>query len=890
MGRAAMVWGLLVLMTAALSLGQGPSSFDDCRRQLDEQPYEKEGAECFYQMARDQGLFQEAALLVEERVERWPDAPWLRFYLANLSDAVDQCRGRAEERYRQAIELFIGQGNRDGEAEARINLVRWLALCVDSTTAIDELPKAWDAAEASTDMLDFWRLKDFHYRILTRAGEDLSPLFPDLERDWLDLKEPIYDNEPGVWRLRSNLLSTLGGICYRMGDYGGARKWYDERRERAREEGDQPTEIMSASDSLMNRLAYGLPKDEKRREILADLRAIRPVAEELAQSDVEARILRLIAKLERGPESVAQLERCRLLADQLNDISLQRECTLALASHRLDDDPDTARQLVSELYAEGLFVSQSPWTLIDGRDDHLRVLWGAFGRQDALAGIERILTDLESLRRPQTGMARMQIVEGWSDTYYWLAGRLLEEAVETGQEPRQAFAVMERLRAQELREVLLYAGGDLPSLPPPPANLLDEIEGTLGDGEAMLTYQLSLWENLYGRFAGGSWVLVSTRDGTRIQRLDMDRVKIEPMVMALGDQTDGQWNEPTLIELYEALLQPALDELPSTIDRLVLNLDGVLHLVPFAALRPAAGRSLGERYEISDTPSADLWLSWKKRAGTDSNSSALVFADPENLGDVATPASTDVRRILPRGDDLGPLRHARREGRRVVQHLRSSSRLMRGSAASEHFLKNADLRSYGLLHFATHAVVDYEKPWLSGVRLTSGDPSEDGWLVPEEIAALDLEGKVIILSTCNSATGRWLRGEGVASLARAFFKAGAHAVVGTLRPLPDDDGELFFNDFYSHLSRGASLRRALAATQASWAARGEPPSTWASVVVQGNGDLTVAPGGIGKLWLLRRWATIFVGLLLTSMLWVRFRRRRNPLATIKKFPGGPHRR
>ena len=57
----------------------------------------------------------------------------------------------------------------------------------------------------------------------------------------------------------------------------------------------------------------------------------------------------------------------------------------------------------------------------------------------------------------------------------------------------------------------------------------------------------------------------------------------------------------------------------------------------------------------------------------------------------------------------------------------------------------------------------------------------------------------MVLSACSTNTGTVLRGEGVMSLARAFFQAGAHTVVASLWPLRDDEAAIFFDRFYDHL-------------------------------------------------------------------------------------------
>ena len=113
----------------------------------------------------------------------------------------------------------------------------------------------------------------------------------------------------------------------------------------------------------------------------------------------------------------------------------------------------------------------------------------------------------------------------------------------------------------------------------------------------------------------------------------------------------------------------------------------------------------------------------------------------------------------------------------------------------------------------------------------------DGLLQTREIEALDLAGRVVMLSACYTASGPVLSGEGVLSLARAFFAAGAHAVIGSRWPLRDADAADLIEAFYRYLGRGASLSEALKASQDEARAAGRPASQWAAFVLMGNGDL-----------------------------------------------------
>jgi CHAT domain-containing protein len=185
---------------------------------------------------------------------------------------------------------------------------------------------------------------------------------------------------------------------------------------------------------------------------------------------------------------------------------------------------------------------------------------------------------------------------------------------------------------------------------------------------------------------------------------------------------------------------------------------------------------------------------------------------------------------------LGRLPHAREESR-AIAHYVAGAEVLLGAAASEREVKARDLRPYDIIHIAAHAVADEAHPERSAVLLAPGGPAEDGLLQAREIVALDIDDSIVVLSACQTAAGAVLSGEGVLSLARAFFEAGSHAVIGTRWPLRDADAAVLFEMFYGHLAEGATLSAALKATRDEARAAGRPSSAWAGLVLLGNGDL-----------------------------------------------------
>jgi CHAT domain-containing protein len=168
-----------------------------------------------------------------------------------------------------------------------------------------------------------------------------------------------------------------------------------------------------------------------------------------------------------------------------------------------------------------------------------------------------------------------------------------------------------------------------------------------------------------------------------------------------------------------------------------------------------------------------------------------------------------------------------------------------GEEASESFLKQTDLGEFGVLHFAAHTVVDYDHPDRSAVVLFPGSEEEDGFLQVREVVDLNLDNKVVVLSSCRSASGTVFRGDGITGLARGFFLAGARAVVGSLWPVRDDQAKSFMLEFYDRLTRGMSLSEAMAGARASRIDAGAPTSAWAGFILLGDGGHVPFPGGTG---------------------------------------------
>jgi CHAT domain-containing protein len=129
--------------------------------------------------------------------------------------------------------------------------------------------------------------------------------------------------------------------------------------------------------------------------------------------------------------------------------------------------------------------------------------------------------------------------------------------------------------------------------------------------------------------------------------------------------------------------------------------------------------------------------------------------------------------------------------------------LLTGSKATETAVKHSELASYRIVYFATHGYVagDFNQAEASLALTVPDQPSEldDGLLTASEIAQLTLDADWVILSACDTAAGAGKGAEGLSGLARAFFHAGARALLVSHWTLNDMSAMEILTETFSRL-------------------------------------------------------------------------------------------
>jgi CHAT domain-containing protein len=301
--------------------------------------------------------------------------------------------------------------------------------------------------------------------------------------------------------------------------------------------------------------------------------------------------------------------------------------------------------------------------------------------------------------------------------------------------------------------------------------------------------------------------------------------------------------------------------------RLVIVPDGALHYVPFASLaissgdtaKPGGYKPLVLDHEISYLPSLSVLAALRRARAQQVRKlkGVAVFADPVFSKASLSSSGSGVRRrnnlalrdlrsaIRSAGmndSGISGLPSSREEADAIASAVGVDVFKATGLDASLSKLKSTDLSYYRVLHFATHGLIDTARPEMSSLILSlvnAGGASQNGFLRLPDICSLNLHAELVVLSACETAIGKEIRGEGLMSLNWAFMHAGASRVMSTLWKIDDSATAQLMATFYRKLFReGMSPARSLREAQVEMLHRRQwrSPFFWASFVLQGGSD------------------------------------------------------
>ncbi len=424
------------------------------------------------------------------------------------------------------------------------------------------------------------------------------------------------------------------------------------------------------------------------------------------------------------------------------------------------------------------------------------------------------------------------------DRLQTLRGRGKGEAAESKTlelESERIRAELDNLDAEIRRSDPRYA-----DLTHPGAASLEEIQALLDPGTLLLEYSL-------GRERGYLWTVdaAGLRSFVVPGREEVERAA-RAFYQAVSTPRSGDKRSRTGRTLSRMLLGPVAGELGER--RLAVVPDGALDYIPFDVLPEPRSRDrpLLVRHEVVELPSASVLAAERRDLARrpPARELAIVLADPVFRPDdprvprsrqsAPAPAAAAADPLLPR------LRFSRQEALGIAALAPGKVTTELDFAAGRDLVLSGRLRDFRYIHFATHGIFDAGRPELSGLALSRVGPDgkpREGFLSLRDVYDLDLGADLVVLSGCQTALGREIRGEGLLGITRGFLYAGAPRVIASLWWIDDRATAALMAELYRGLwAEGLRPAAALREARLSLARqhRFRDPAYWGAFVLQGD--------------------------------------------------------
>jgi CHAT domain-containing protein/tetratricopeptide (TPR) repeat protein len=492
-------------------------------------------------------------------------------------------------------------------------------------------------------------------------------------------------------------------------------------------------------------------------------------------------------------------------------------------------------------------------------------------------GADTALLQRESELQQSLQMAtQRQIVSGSKDGY---PAKLKAEIAKLTSEYEE---VRMRIRATNSR----YA-----ALTQPQTLTLSEVQQQILDNDTvLLEYSLGEEKSYLWAITSSSIQSYVLPKGAEIETMSR---RVFDILLSYQNGENGRFNQTGLREEYidqkywqaasllsQTILKPAATLLQNK--RILVVTEGALQYTPFSGLpRPVTSPTgidpstasspklepLFIRHEIIHLPSASTLAILRKQTPqiTAPAKALAVFADPVFESDdsrlksitkgkvrsseskpaanlVTKHQQTPQQLAISRGKEGFPrLLASRREAEAIMAFaVKENSLLATDFQASLTTLMNTEMSRYRVVHFATHGLYETEHPELSAIVLSLVDKNgklQNGFLRMHEIYNLNLPVDMVVLSACQTALGKDIKGEGLVGITRGFMYAGAVRVVSSLWKVDDDATAEFMKNFYRNLlQEGKPAAAALRSAQIDlWnEGRWKSPCYWAAFVFQGE--------------------------------------------------------
>ena len=377
---------------------------------------------------------------------------------------------------------------------------------------------------------------------------------------------------------------------------------------------------------------------------------------------------------------------------------------------------------------------------------------------------------------------------------------------------------------------------------------------------SILNDETALVEYFLGEKLSYVFVITSNRfDVFPLPRRDEIRKSQRAYLKVLSERPEDEFVGDRAAERIFNELLPFYEKTNlDSIEKLIIVPDGILYHLPFETLILPEKKNrvrkefLIERFGVSYAFSSSslYYLSTKPKNYVHSRR-LLAIGDPNySLGSNQENGSAEVNikalteAYKSAGFSFAPLPYTRKEIKKISGIFpKSQADVFLSNEATEEIYKALPLKEYQIIHFACHSFLDEKIPFQSALILSLYDQdSEDGFLQVREILNHQITADLVVLSACQTAKGKLLRGEGVLGLPRIFFYSGARAVLLTLWKIGDKSTSTFMEYFYDSVREGTDLAHSLKNAKIRMlSSKYSHPFYWAGFVLSGDSTSRIFP-------------------------------------------------
>ncbi len=359
------------------------------------------------------------------------------------------------------------------------------------------------------------------------------------------------------------------------------------------------------------------------------------------------------------------------------------------------------------------------------------------------------------------------------------------------------------------------------------------------DRTVALDHLLEIWDDKMGKDKGISAAAESFSAGDRFSKQTLEKQRFvrdfDKLIQFYQERLkldyrlwSGKRNltEKLAKNLYDLLLLPLQLDFDQ-IDDLLIIPDGVLALLPFETLIDQHQNYLIEKATVAYASSltAHQILESRRQSNLKNPDSLLAvggidyYAVPQEAEPITRASEFRSLKIQLESDSLQStglqermerafsslgikywpeLKFAKQEIENVAVYSKNS-RMLTGGAASRQDLLELSVRNElraSILHFACHGISVAGIPRLSALVLAHRSGAANAYLNSEDVASLQIDSQLVVLSACESGFGTVFYGEGMVSLAQAFLVAGAQSVMASLWKVNDEGTASLMQEFY----------------------------------------------------------------------------------------------